>query len=98
MPGSASFIGVNTRVVTPCGFSGAAIFCTLQLRVLKGAAAPTLPVILPEPVAKSLLDVGVVVMRRQDTSRTGVQVKKPSVGDLSMAQVLDSCDLLPGTL
>ena len=61
-----------------------------QLWVQEGAAAPTLPITLPEPVAKSLLDVGDVVMRRQDTSRTGVQVEKTSAGDLSMTQVLDS--------
>ena len=70
----------------------------LQLRVLKGPAAPTLPVTLSEPVAKSLLDVGDVVMRSRDTSRTRVQVVKPLVGDLSVALVFDSCDLLPGTL
>ena len=58
-------------------FSGAAGFCMLQLRVQKRAAAPTLPVSLSEPLAKSLLDVGDVVVRRQDTSRTGVQVEKP---------------------
>ena len=80
---------VNTRTVHPRGFSGAAGFCMLQLRVREGAAAPTLPITLPEPVAKSLLDVGDEVMRRQETSRTGVQVEKPFVGDLSMTQVFD---------
>ena len=52
----------------------------------------------PEPVTKSLLDVGDVVTRRQETSRTSVQVVEPSVGDLKMTQVFDSCDLLPSTL
>ena len=70
----------------------------LQSGVQKEAAAPTLPITLPEPVAKSLLDVGDVVVRRQDTSRTSVQLEKPSVGDLSMTQVLGSCDLWPSTL
>ena len=50
------------------------------------------------PFVKSLLDVGDVVMRRQETSRTSIQVEKPSVGDWRMTQVFDSCDLLPGTL
>ena len=40
------------------------------------------PVTLPEPISKSLLDVGNVVMRRQDTSRTGVQVEKATCGRL----------------
>ena len=88
--GSANH-GVNTRVVLPRGFGVAAGFCVIQ----EGAAASALSVTLPEPVAKSLLDVGDVVMRRQDTSRTGVQVEKQSVGDLNMTQVFDSCDLLP---
>ena len=53
----------------------------------------------PRPVPSSLfLDVGGVVMRRQDTSRTGVQVVKPLVADLSLAQDLNPGDLLPGTL
>ena len=53
------------------------------------------PVTLPEPVAESLLDVGDVVVRRQDTSHARVQVVKPLVGD---THILDSFDLLPGTL
>ena len=89
---------MNTRTVLLRGFSGAAGFCVLQLRVQEGTAAPTLPVPLQEPVAMSLLDVGDVVMRRQDTSRASVQVVEPLVGDLRMTQVFDSCDLLPGTL
>ena len=36
-------------------------------------------------------------MRRQDTSRARVQVVEPLVGDLRVAQVFDSCHLLPGT-
>ena len=51
----------------------------LQLRVQKGAAAPTLSV--THSAAESLLDVSDVVMWRQDTSSTSVQVQKPSVGD-----------------
>ena len=70
----------------------------LQVRVQERAAPPTLPVTLPEPVAKALLDVSDVVMRRQDTSHSSVQVVEPFVGDLSMTQVSDSCDLLPCTL
>ena len=50
-----------------------------QLWVQERAAASTLPVTLPEQVAKSLLGVGDVVMRRQDTSRTRVQVSKATV-------------------
>ena len=67
----------------------------LQLRVQEGATAPALAISHPDYVTKSFLHVGDV---RQDTSRARVQVERPLVGDLSMAQVFDSCDLLPGTL
>ena len=73
----------RTPIVHPRGFNGAAGFCMLQLRVQEGAAAQALPVALSENVAKSLLDVGDVVMRRQDTSPTAIQVEKPFVRDLS---------------
>ena len=70
----------------------------LQLWVQEGTAAPTLSASHRDTVAESLLNTCNVVVRRQDTSRTGVQVVKPFVGELSMTQVFDSCDLLPGTL
>ena len=89
---------VNTCVVPPRGFGGAASFSVFQLWAQVGATQWALPTTLPEPVAKSLLDVGDVVTRRQDTSRTRVQVVGTFVGDLRLAQVLDSCHLLPGSL
>ena len=59
---------VNTCVVPPRGFGGAASFSVFQLWAQVGATQWALPTTLPEPVAKSLLDVGDVVTRRQDTS------------------------------
>ena len=44
------------------------------------------------------MDIGNVLVRRKDTSRARVQVVKPLVGELSVAQVLDLCYLLPSTL
>ena len=51
-----------------------------------------------DSVAKSFLHVGDVIARREDNSRRRVQVVEPPVADLSMAQVLNPGDLLPGTL
>ena len=45
-------------------------------------------------VAESLLRVD-VVLRCEDTARTRVQVMKPLVGDMRVAQILNSCHLLP---
>ena len=44
------------------------------------------------------VNIGNVIMRRQDTSCARVQVVKPLVGDLVVAQVLNPCYLLPSTL
>ena len=52
----------------------------------------------PDSVAESFLNVGNVIERCQDTSRARVQVVRPRVGDLSVAQVLNPGDLLPCTL
>ena len=79
------------------GFGGAASFCVFQLWVQEGTAASTLPTTHTESVAESLLHTGNVVVRRQDTSRARVQVVEPCVGDLRVAQVFDSCHLLPAT-
>ena len=96
MPGSASKFhaadhGVNARVVPPRGFGVAAGFCVFQLWVQEGMAAPALSATHPDSVAESFLNIGDVVVRRQDTSRARVQVLKQLVGDMSAAQV-------PGTL
>ena len=40
---------------------------------------------------------GDVVVRRQDTSRTRVQVREPLLGDVRVAQVFDSRNLLPSS-
>ena len=101
MPGSANFItnyGVNTRLVPPRGFGGAASFCVLQLWIQKGTAASALATSHPDSVAETFLNVGNMSVRREDTSRACVQVVEPLVGDLSVAQVLNPGYLLPCTL
>ena len=47
------------------------------------------------PVAESLLHVGDVVVRREGTARTRVQVVKPLVGEMRVTQILNPCHLLP---
>ena len=102
MPRSASFTPQTTagtqaqcpRVV----FGVAAGFCMFQLWVQEGAAASTLAASHPDSVAESFLNVGNVVVRRQDTSRARVQVVQPLMGDLREAQVFHPCHLLPSTL
>ena len=61
-------------------------------------AASALATSHPDSVTESLLDVGDVIVWCPDTSRIGVQVEKPLVGDLSVVQVLNAGYLLPGTL
>ena len=94
MPGSASFFSMNARVTTPRGFGSAAGFCVFQLWILEGATASALATSHPDSVAESFLNIGNVVVRRQDTSRARVQVVKPLVGDLNVAQVLNPGALL----
>ena len=76
------------------GFGGAACFSVFQLWVQEGAAQSALAESCPHPVSESSLHV---VVRRQDTSRTRVQVIKPLVGDKRVAQVFDPRNLLPGS-
>ena len=47
------------------------------------------------PCCQVFLHVGNAVVRRQDTSRARVEVVEPLVGNLRVAQVSDSCHLLP---
>ena len=82
----AAHHAVNARVVLPRGFG-----------VQEGTAAPALATSHPDSVAESFLNVGNVVVRCQDTSRTRVQVVKPLVGDLSVAKVLNPGDLRPSS-
>ena len=89
---------MNTRVVPPRGFGGAAGFCVFQLRFQEGATTSALATSHPDSVTQSFLHVGDAVLRCQDTSTARVQVVKPLVGDLSVAQVLNPGDLLPCTL
>ena len=49
------------------------------------------------PVSKSLLHIGDVVVRRQDTSSARVHMMEPLVGDMRVAQVFDPRDLLPSS-
>ena len=84
-------------VVSSRGFGGAASFSVFQLWVQEGAAQAALTKACPHSIAKSFLHVGDVVVRRQHTARTRVQVVEPLVGDLRVAQVFDSRDLLPSS-
>ena len=69
-----------------------------QLLVQEGATQSALAKSCLRPVSKSFLHVGDVVVRRQDTSRTRVHVMEPLVGDLRMAQVFDTRNLLPSSI
>ena len=71
---------VNACVVSSRSFGGAAGFFVFQLWVQEGAAQAALAESCPCHVSKSFLHMGDVVMRRQDTSRTRVQVVKPTCG------------------
>ena len=51
----------------------------------------------PSPVTESRLHIGDVVMRREDTARTGVSVVETLVGDMRVTQTVNPCHLLPGT-
>ena len=89
---------VNACVVSSRCFGSAAGFSVFQMLVQKGTATTAVPTSHPDSVAESFLDIGDVVVRRQDTSRARVQVVKPLVGDMSVAQVLNPSHLLPSTL
>ena len=95
MPGLRVFVHPTRRehVVSSCGFGGAASLSVFQLWVQEGATQWALTTTHTQPVAKSFLHIGVAIVRRQDTSRAHVQVVEPLVGDLRVAQVLDSCHL-----
>ena len=80
------------------GLGGAASFSVFELWVQEGTAHAALTIACPLPVANSFLHVGDVVVRRQDTSRTCVQVVEPCVGDMREAQVFAPRNLLPGSL
>ena len=84
---------MNTRVV-PLS-RGIGVF---QLWVQEGTAATALAASHPDSVAESFLNIGNVVVRRQDTSRARVQVLEPLVEDLRVTQVLNPSHLLPSTL
>ena len=102
MQESASFQStnerVNARVVPTGGFGGAAGFSVFKMWVQVGTACPALTKACPRSVAKSFLHVGDVVVRRQDTFRTCVQVAELLVGDMRVAQVFDPRNLLPRPL
>ena len=85
---------VNACAVSSRSFGGAARFSVFQLWIQEGAAQSALTESCPRPVFRSLLHVGDVVVWRQDTARTRVQVVEPLVGDACVARVFDSCDLL----
>ena len=65
-----------------------------KLRVQEGTTASALATSHPHSVTESFLHVGDVVVRRQDTAHTRVQVTEPLVGDVRLAQVFDSRHLL----
>ena len=72
--------GVNACVVSSRGFGSAAGFSVFQLWVQEGATQSALAKSCPRPVSKSFLHVGEVVVRRQDTPRTRVQVTRAACG------------------
>ena len=82
----------------PRGFEVPAGFCVSQLWVQEGTAASALATSLPDSVTESFLNVGNVIVRRDDTSRARVQVIEPLVGDLSVTQILNPGDLLAHTI
>ena len=89
---------VNARVVPQRGFGVAAGFWVLQAVGPRGTAASTLSAAHPDSVAEPLLNMGKVVVRRQNTSRARVQVVKPLVGDLSVvykSSILVTCCQAP---
>ena len=51
----------------------------------------------PSTLCCQVFSAGDVVVRRQDTARTRVQVMEPLVGDARVAQVFDSRNLLPSS-
>ena len=57
----------------------------LELGVQEGSTWATFAKARPSSVSKSLLHIGDVVMRRQDTSRARVQMIEPLVGDMRVA-------------
>ena len=87
--------GVNIRRVSSCGFGGAASLSLFQLWVQEGTTQTILTKALPGSVAKSFLHKGDVIVRRQDTSRTRIQVVEPFVGHMRVAQAFDARNLLP---
>ena len=56
------------------GFGVAEGFRMFQLRVQEGPAASALAISHPDSVSKSFQHVGDVIVRRENTSRTRVQV------------------------
>ena len=64
---------MNARIVLPDGFGSALQgFTVLELRVQERSAQTTRTKARTGPVAESLLYVGGVVVRREDTARTYV--------------------------
>ena len=78
-------------------FGGAAGFSVFKLWVQEGTVYSALTKACPRLVAKSFMHVGDVVVRRQDTARRRVQVIEPLVGEVRVAQVFDSRNLLPSS-
>ena len=92
-----AYHSVNACVMPPRGFGGAAGFSVLVLWVQERTTYSALTQACPRSVSNSFLHVGGVIVRRQDTSRTCVEVVEPFVGDLRVAQVFDPRNLLPGS-
>ena len=88
---------VNACAVSPRSFGGAAGLSVFQLWVQEGTASATLSATHPDSVAESFLHVGDVVVQRQDTPSARVQVIKPLVGDVRVAQIFISRNLLPSS-
>ena len=66
--------GVDACVLSSITFGGAASFSVFELGDQERSTQRALAEASPRSVAKSFLHVGDVIVRRQDTSRTRVQV------------------------
>ena len=89
--------GVKTCVVSSCGFGSVASLSVFQLWVQKGTTQSVLAKTYPRSVAKSFLHVGDVVVRRQDTSRTRIQVVEPFVAHMRVKPLSSLTILRSGT-
>ena len=90
--------GVDTRGVASRGLGNGAGFSMSVLWVQEFSTKTTPALTCVAPLAWSILHVDHKVVRRQDTPCTNVQEKKPVVRDVRVAQIFNSCNVLPRSL